>query len=65
MNHFFKIVVPQTLQYFEENAKDIPNLLIPDVLKTEDHQEEIKEVQTKADEISEKHKKDNKKQNDI
>ena len=62
MNHFFKIVIPQTLEYFKENAKDVPNLLILDVLKTEEHQEEIRDIQTKANEISEKCKKDNEKQ---
>ena len=56
MNYFFKVVVPQMLEYFKENANVVPNLLILDVLKTEDHQEEIDEVQAKADEITDKYK---------
>jgi hypothetical protein len=41
MNYFFKEIVPQMLEYFKENASEVPNLLILNVLKTEDHQEDI------------------------
>jgi len=44
------------LEYFKENANAVPNILILDVLKTVDHQEDINEVQAKADEITDKYK---------
>lgn len=60
MHYFFKVVVPQMLEYFKENADTVPNLLILDVLKTKDNQEDIDEVTAKANEITDKYKNENK-----
>lgn len=56
MDYFFKVVVPQMLEYFKENADKVPYDLILDVLKTEEHQSDIDAVIDKANEISDKYK---------
>ena len=56
INHFFKIVVPQLLDYFKSNAKEIPELLILDVLKdNQTYATNIKDVIDLSKEISEKY----------
>jgi len=64
MNYFFKVVVPQMLEYFKENANAVPNLLILDVLKTEENQEDIDEVIAKANEITDKYKNNDERSDD-
>lgn len=45
MNMFFKLLLPQMLEQFKENASDdVLNKLIPDVLKNQTNQKEIEEL---------------------
>ncbi len=55
INYFFKIVVPQLLEYFKENAKDVPYLLLSEVLiNNKKYEKEVKEMIEKSEEISKK-----------
>lgn len=52
INYFFEIVVPQVLEYFKENAKDIPSFLILEVLlQNEKYKKDIEKMFKKAEEI--------------
>ena len=53
INYFFEIVVPQLLEYFKGNAKDIPYSLLSKVLINNKNYE--KEVIKKSNEISKKY----------
>ena len=45
INYFFEIVVPQILEYFEENKEEIPNYLMLEVLKKDkQYQEQIEKI---------------------
>ena len=45
INYFFETVVPQILEYFKENKKEIPNYLILEVLKKDkQYQEQIEKI---------------------
>ena len=45
INYFFKIVVPQILEYFKENKEEIPNYLMLEVLKKDkQYQEQIEKI---------------------
>ena len=46
INYFFEIVVPQLLEYFKENAKDVPY---------KNYEKEVKEMIEKSNEISKKY----------
>ena len=42
INYFFEIVIPQVLEYFKENAKDIPSfLLLKVLLKNKNYEKNI------------------------
>lgn len=56
INYFFEIVVPQLLEYFKDNAKDVPYTLLSEVLiNNENYEKEVKEVIKKSNEISKKY----------
>ena len=56
INYFFEIVVPQLLEYFKNNAKDVPYFLLSDVLiNNKNYEKEVKEVIKKSNEISKKY----------
>lgn len=56
INYFFEIVVPQLLEYFKENAKDVPYFLFSEVLiNNKNYEKEVKEVIKKSNEISKKY----------
>lgn len=56
INYFFEIVVPQLLEYFKENAKDVPYDLLSEVLiNNKKFENEIKNVIKKSNEISKKY----------
>ncbi len=56
INYFFEIVVPQVLEYFKENAKDIPSFLVLEaLLKNEKYKNDIKKMFENANEISKKY----------
>ena len=56
INYFFEIVVPQVLEYFKENAKDIPSFLLLEVLlKNKNYEKDIQKMFEKSEEISNKH----------
>lgn len=56
INYFFEIVVPQLLEYFKENSKDVPYTLLSEVLiNNENYEKEVKEVIKKSNEISKKY----------
>ena len=60
INYFFEVVVPQILEYFKENAKDVPYYLIANILlNNKNYDEEVKEIIEKSKEISEKYDKNN------
>lgn len=45
INYFFKIVVPQILEYFKENKEEIHNYLMLEVLKKDkQYQEQIEKI---------------------
>jgi len=53
INYFFEIVVPQLLEYFKENAKDVPYSLLFEVLiNNKNYEKEVKEMIEKSNEIS-------------
>lgn len=41
INYFFETVVPQNLEYFKENKKEIPNYLMLEVLKKNKQYQEL------------------------
>ena len=56
INYFFEIVVPQLLEYFKDNAKDVPYILLSKVLlNNKNYEKEVKEVIKKSNEISKKY----------
>lgn len=56
INYFFEIVVPQLLEYFKENSKDVLYTLLSEVLiNNENYEKEVKEVIKKSNEISKKY----------
>ncbi|MBO5182861.1 MAG: hypothetical protein J6B64_00450 [Bacilli bacterium] len=60
INYFFEIVVPQLLEYFKENAKDVPYSLLSEVLiNNKNYEKEVKEMIEKSNEISKKYIKKN------
>lgn len=57
INYFFEIVVPQVLEYFKENAKDIPSFLVLKVLlNNQKYKNDIEKMFENAKEISKKYK---------
>lgn len=61
INYFFEIVVPQLLEYFKENAKDVPYSLLSEVLiNNKNYEKEVEEMIEKSKEISKNMKKINK-----
>ena len=61
INYFFEIVVPQLLEYFKENAKDVPYYLLSEVLiNNKNYEKEVEEMIEKSKEISKNMKKINK-----
>lgn len=60
INYFFEVVVPQLLEYFKENAKDVPYYLIANILlNNKNYEKEVKEMIKKSKEISKKYDKNN------
>ncbi len=56
INYFFEIVVPQLLEYFKDNAKDVPYSLLFEVLiNNKNYEEEVKEMIEKSKEVSKKY----------
>ena len=56
INYFFEIVVPQLLEYFKENAKDIPYSLLSEALiNNKNYEKEVKEMIEKSKEVSKKY----------
>lgn len=56
INYFFEIVIPQVLEYFKENAKDIPSFLLLEVLlKNKNYEKDIQKLFKKSEEISNKY----------
>lgn len=56
INYFFQIVVPQLLEYFKDNAKDVPYSLLSEVLiNNKNYEEEVKEIIEKSKEVSKKY----------
>ena len=56
INYFFEIVVPQLLEYFKDNAKDVPYSLLSEVLiNNKNYEKEVKEMIEKSKEVSKKY----------
>ncbi len=56
INYFFEIVIPQVLEYFKENAKDISSFLLLDVLlKNKNYEKNIQKLFEKSEEVSNKY----------
>lgn len=56
INYFFEIVVPQLLEYFKDNAKDVPYSLLFEVLiNNKNYEKKVKEMIEKSNEISKKY----------
>ena len=56
INYFFEIVVPQLLEYFKDNTKDVPYSLLFEVLiNNKNYEKEVKEIIKKSKEISKKY----------
>ena len=56
INYFFEIVVPQLLEYFKENAKNVPYFLFSEVLiNNKNYEKEVKKMIEKSNEISKKY----------
>ena len=48
--------MPQSLEYFKENAKDIPYSLLSEVLiNNKNYEKEVKEMNEKSNEVSKKY----------
>lgn len=61
INYFFEIVVPQLLEYFKDNAKDVPYSLLSEVLiNNKNYEEEVKKMIEKSKEASKKYIEKNK-----
>ena len=61
INYFFEVVVPQLLEYFKENAKDIPYSLLSEALiNNKNYEKEVKEMIEKSNKVSEKYIEKNK-----
>lgn len=57
INYFFEIVVPQVLEYFKENAKEVPSFLILEVLlQNKEYIKDIEKLFETTKEINKKHK---------
>ena len=60
INYFFEIVIPQVLEYFKENAKDISSFLILEILlKNKNFKKDIQKMFEMSEEISNKYIKNN------
>lgn len=58
INYFFEIVIPQVLEYFKENAKDIPSFLLLEVLlKNKNYGKDVQKMFEISEEISNKYSK--------
>ena len=58
INYFFEIVIPQVLEYFKENAKDIPSFLLLEVLlMNKNYEKDIQKMFEMSEEISNKYNK--------
>ena len=58
INYFFEIVIQQVLEYFKENAKDIPSFLLLEVLlKNKNYEKDIQKMFKMSEEISNKYNK--------
>ena len=55
INYFFEIVVPQLLEYFKDNAKDVPYSLLSEILINNKNYEEVKKMIEKSKEVSKKY----------
>lgn len=56
INCFFEIVISQVLEYFKENAKDIPSFLLLEVLlKNKNYEKDIQKMFEMSEEISNKY----------
>ncbi len=56
INYFFEIVIPQVLEYFKENAKDISSFLLLDVLlKNKNYEKNIQKLFEKSEVVSNKY----------
>lgn len=56
INYFFEIVVPQLLEYFKDNAKDVPYSLLSEILiNNKNYEEEVKKMIEKSKEVSKKY----------
>ena len=56
INYFFEIVGPQLLEYFKDNAKDVPYSLLSEVLiNNKNYEEEVKKMIEKSKEVSKKY----------
>lgn len=56
INYFFEIVIPQVLEYFKENAKDISSFLLLEVLlKNKNYEKDIQKLFEVSEEISNKY----------
>jgi len=56
INYFFEIVIPQVLEYFKENAKDISSFLLLEVLlKNKNYEKNIQKLFEMSEEISNKY----------
>lgn len=56
INYFFEIVVPQLLEYFKENANDVPySLLLEVLINNKNYEKEVKEMIEKSNKISKKY----------
>ncbi|MCM1052558.1 MAG: hypothetical protein NC483_01085 [Ruminococcus sp.] len=53
INYFFEIVIPQVLEYFKGNAKDIPSFLLLEVLlKNKNYEKDVQKIFEISEEIS-------------
>ena len=56
IDYFFEIVIPQVLEYFKENAKDISSFLLLEVLlKNKNYEKDIQKLFEKSEEVSNKY----------
>ena len=56
INYFFEIVVPQLLEYFKDNAKDVPySLLVEVLINNKNYEKEVRKMIEKSNEISKKY----------
>ena len=56
INYFFEIVVPQLLDYFKDNAKDVPYSLLSEVLiNNKNYEEEVNDMIEKSKKVNKKY----------